>query len=101
MLPAGVVHEPIDAAVGAEHRVDRRDHHRFIPDIANLREDLSAVLFDLGLHLRKLFGPATENRDVGAKGHKLVCGATTNAAATARDDNCLAFEEIRPEDRLI
>jgi hypothetical protein len=30
-----------------------------------------------------------------------MCGAATNAAAATRDNNCLTFEEIRPEDGLI
>src|SRR3984893_18919148 len=101
VLTAGVVYESIDAAEGTEHGVDRRDHHRFVPDIANLRKDLSAVLLDLRLHLCQFFGGATEDRDVGAERGKLVCGATTDAAATPRDDNHLALKEIRPEDRLI
>src|SRR5882724_8785884 len=40
ILAAGVVHEAVDATVSAEHGVDRHDHHRFVANIANLRQDL-------------------------------------------------------------
>ena len=101
ILTTGIVDEPVDAAVGTEHGIDRRDHHRLIADIANLGQDLPAVLLDLRLHFRQFFGGAAEDRDISAEGHQLVCGATADAAAAAGDDDRLALEEIRPEDRLI
>src|SRR5207248_11689454 len=39
ILTAGIIHEPIDTAVGAEHSVDGSDHHRYVTDIANLTDD--------------------------------------------------------------
>jgi hypothetical protein len=101
ILAAGIVHEPIDTAIGAKHGVDGGDHHRFVPDIANLGEDLPAVLFDLDLHFGELLGGAAKDRDIGAKRREFVRGAATDAAAAAGDDNRLTSEQLRPEDRLI
>ena len=100
-MTTGIVHEPIDTPIAAEHRINSCYHHRFVADIANLSEDLPAILFDFRFHLRELFGRASEDRNVGAERRQFMGRTATNAAAAAGDDNCLAFEEIRPEDRLI
>src|SRR5260221_14504964 len=66
ILTAGIVHEPVDTAVGADHRVDCGDHHPLVADIANLTDDHPAILFDLRSHLRELFGSTPEDPNVGA-----------------------------------
>src|SRR6266478_693063 len=101
ILTAGIIHESIDTAIGAEHYVDCGDHHRLVADIANLTDDHTAVLLDLRFYLRELFGRAPKDRDVGTKRRELMCSAATDAAAAARDNNRPAFEELRPENRLI
>jgi hypothetical protein len=98
ILTAGIVHQPVDATIGAKHRVDRRYHQGFVTDIANVREHPSAVLLDLRLHFRQFFGGAAEDGNIGAEGHQLVCGATADPAAAAGDDDRLALEQIRSED---
>src|ERR1700676_3587141 len=79
ILAAGVVHETVDTAIGAEHRVDGSDYHRFVADIANLSVDLSAVLLDLSFHFGEFLGGTTEDRDIGAKCCEFVRGAASDA----------------------
>ena len=86
----------------AEHRVDGGDDHRLLADVARDGvSDLSAVLLDLGCTCVELFGGAADDRDIRAERRQLVRGATSDTAAAAGDDDRLALEEIRPEDRLI
>ncbi len=100
-MAAGIVDEAVDAAIGAEHGVDGRDHHRLVADIADLGDHLAAILLDLGFHFRQFFGGPPQDRDIGAEGRQLVCGATADTAATPCNDDGLTLEKIRPEDRLI
>ena len=96
VLPAGVVHEQVDAAVPIEHPVDQSLHVLLLADVALGGLTASAVRSRRGL-LERLEPASTHHHGRAARRQLQGAGAAEPAAAAAHDRD-LTLKQARRED---
>ena len=84
-----------------DDRLDAALDRVFVANVEGRGVGDTAVVADLVGHREQLAGAAPDQHDGRAEGGELVGGATPDARAAAGDDDDLAGEQARREDRSI
>jgi hypothetical protein len=100
-LAAGVVDQAVDAAVFGQHGRDQAAHRVFLPDVADLRAGLAAILGDFRRDGLQLVGLAAHQHDARAQCREFMRGAAADAGTAAGDDDDLVLEQRRRKDGLV
>ena len=99
--PPALLNRPWMRPFFGDDRGDRFLDLRFLADVEGVRLAGAAGRLDLALHDGELLGLAAGDDDMRAERRDLVRGAAADAAAAAGDDDGLAGEQPRLEDRAI
>ncbi len=101
VLAAGIVHQAMDRTK-ALHQPGHQGLDRFlVADVAGLPVGLAAVLGNFAGDLLQFFRLAPHQQHLGPQGRQFVGSAAADTAAAAGDDDGLAGEQLRFENRVV
>jgi hypothetical protein len=101
VLPAGVVHQGVDAAVRRQHLGHHLAYRIFLADVADVGAGQAAVLHDLGLHGQQLVSLAPQQRDPRTERGQFMRRAAADTGPAAGDQGHPAGHQARGKSRKV
>ena len=94
ILSASIIHQPVNAPVFVENRINRADNVLLIAYVADLHHHFTAFSDDLGLYILEFVEVAANNDNISAQCSQLMRCTAADATAATRYYDGLTLKQI-------